>query len=356
MNWIHGFGIVVLVQVTALTLVASLLIRVAHRSASSRHAIGVVAIMLALVSPELALALPQSGGWNLIKPWRHLAQPLAATPDSEFRIDSPTFAAPKGLSNSFPGQPSILAKRLHMTNESSLVLDRTDGASADTEPSAIGRSIIRANLADWTLQFLNLAGWFWIAGTLLLTFRLYRSQRRLRRLWISLQACSAVSESHLIRVDSVLDGVCQRLGLRERPCLTVSAASSLPLVLGVRRPLVVLPVELAMCALPERLRDVLVHECAHIARRDPWINLAQRMAAIMFWIHPGVAWLNRHIERAREEICDNFVLRHGDRADYAQTLLELAEHCAARRAAFPALGLFGSRWTLENRIAGLLDP
>jgi hypothetical protein len=37
-------------------------------------------------------------------------------------------------------------------------------------------------------------------------------------------------------------------------------------------------------------------------------------------------------------------------------LLELAEHCAARRAAFPALGLFGSRWTLENRIAGLLDP
>ncbi len=100
---------------------------------------------------------------------------------------------------------------------------------------------------------------------------------------------------------------------------------------------------------------MLVHECAHLVRRDPWVNLLQRVAAVMFLIHPGVHWLNRQIERAREEICDNYALLHADRADYSQMLLELAER-AVRHPKLPALGILGSRWTLENRIAGLLDP
>ena len=86
------------------------------------------------------------------------------------------------------------------------------------------------------------------------------------------------------------------------------------------------------------------------------MNLAQQVAAVLFWVHPGVHWLNRQIGRAREEICDNFVLKKTDRADYAQLLLELAEQCAAWRLKVRSLGILGSRWTLENRIAGLLDP
>jgi hypothetical protein len=128
------------------------------------------------------------------------------------------------------------------------------------------------------------------------------------------------------------------------------------MLLGLRRLVIVLPSELTTTASPERLRDVLVHECAHIARHDPWVNLAQQFATILFWIHPGIYWLNRQIARAREELCDNFVLQHGDPADYAQLLLELAEQCAARRTTMRALGILGSRWTLEHRIAGLLDP
>jgi hypothetical protein len=113
---------------------------------------------------------------------------------------------------------------------------------------------------------------------------------------------------------------------------------------------------LTTTASPERLRDVLVYECAHIARHDPWVNLAQQIATVVFCIHPGNYWLNRQIGRARKELCDNFVLQHGDPADYAQLLLELAERCAARRTTMRALGILGSHWTLEHRIAGLLNP
>ena len=181
------------------------------------------------------------------------------------------------------------------------------------------------------------------------------SQRNLRRLRLSIQACSTDSASQFPRLRRTLEGVCRTLGIPERPALAVSDLSPVPMLLGLRRLVIVLPSELTTTS-QERLRDVLVHECAHIARRDPWVNLAQQFATVVFWIHPGIYWLNRQIGRAREELCDNFVLQHGDPADYAQLLLELAERCAGRRTKMHSLGILGSRWTLENRIAGLLDP
>ncbi len=94
----------------------------------------------------------------------------------------------------------------------------------------------------------------------------------------------------------------------------------------------------------------------HIKRHDSWVNLAQQLATIAFWIHPGVHWLNRQIGRAREEICDNFVLKQAVPSDYAHLLLELAEKCTAWQNGIRVLGVLGSRWTLENRVAGLLNP
>ncbi len=86
------------------------------------------------------------------------------------------------------------------------------------------------------------------------------------------------------------------------------------------------------------------------------MHLLQRISAILFWFHPGVLWLNAQIARAREELCDNFVLLTGDAAEFAETLLELSESCGGKRSGLSAIGLFSTRWTLEQRVAGLLDP
>ena len=65
--------------------------------------------------------------------------------------------------------------------------------------------------------------------------------------------------------------------------------------------------------------------------------------------------LNRDLARAREEVCDNYVLRHGNAPRYARTLLELSQSLAGVSSNPTALGLFHCRWRLEDRIADLLD-
>ena len=105
----------------------------------------------------------------------------------------------------------------------------------------------------------------------------------------------------------------------------------------------------------DELRDVLVHECAHVVRRDTLVGLIQRAADVLFWPYPLVRWMNRQLARAREEVCDNYVLGQSDGARYAQTLFDLSERIDTLSPGLAHVGLFQYRWSLEQRVAGLLD-
>ena len=70
--------------------------------------------------------------------------------------------------------------------------------------------------------------------------------------------------------------------------------------------------------------------------------------------------MNAQLARAREEVCDDYVLRCGDPCGYARTLLKLSERLpqayGTDTASAGSVGLMDARWTLQDRIAGLLDP
>ncbi len=120
--------------------------------------------------------------------------------------------------------------------------------------------------------------------------------------------------------------------------------------------MVILPEGLAAAIGPAALGYVLIHECAHIARRDLLIGLVQRVVELVYWPHPLIHIMNRRLSRTREEACDDVVLSHGDPIAYAGTLLTLAERFESPRRPREALALMTPRWRLEDRVAGLLNP
>lgn len=110
---------------------------------------------------------------------------------------------------------------------------------------------------------------------------------------------------------------------RKVPKFRVSDQISGPISVGLLRPHVLLPARLIERIEPDQLRQILIHEAAHILRRDVVIVFLQNITGSLFWLHPLVAVLNRQLAKSREEICDNFMLANVDASTYGKTLLDV---------------------------------
>lgn len=140
----------------------------------------------------------------------------------------------------------------------------------------------------------------------------------------------------------------------KRPVLLlVSTEIPSPIAIGFLRPAIILPETLPANLAPAELDHVLLHELAHIARRDDWTNLAARIAGAMFGLHPVVAFSLAQIEKQRERACDDWVVAAtGEARSYAASLTRVFELSRGRRAHILASGISGSR--LGDRVEQLL--
>jgi Antirepressor regulating drug resistance, predicted signal transduction N-terminal membrane component len=147
------------------------------------------------------------------------------------------------------------------------------------------------------------------------------------------------------------------LGPGALPPVCVSVHAKSPMAVGILRPVVLLPEGMAERLTPVQLRQVLLHECAHVAHRHALGGIVERLAGLLFWPHPLVWLVCRELSRAREEVCDAAAAREGGTVSYARTLLTVAQGVLpAPSASSPAFTLLGREVRLEKRVAGLLDP
>jgi len=137
--------------------------------------------------------------------------------------------------------------------------------------------------------------------------------------------------------------------------LCISDRVSVPTAVGLFRPAVVLPRWTLTELSPANLNSVLVHELAHLRRRDDWTNLLQKLVRAVFFFHPAVWWIEGRLSLEREMACDEHVLTHvADARGYAECLVSLAERGFLHRAMSLAQGAVHRVKECSARVAQIL--
>jgi TonB family protein len=149
--------------------------------------------------------------------------------------------------------------------------------------------------------------------------------------------------------------ICRQFGLRRVPRVVRSPHPTLLAAWGWLRPTVVVPA--ASDGWPaERIRVVLAHELAHIARAD-WMTLvAAELLRALHWFNP-LAWLvARRLRHESERACDDVVLGVGtDAHAYAEHLVGVARELRARPVGLPAPAMAASS-SLGRRVVAMMNP
>ncbi len=290
-----------------------------HASAAERHLLWTLALAALILLPVCRIGLPA---------WRLGVLPADSPP-------APAVLVPPTASDRAPD-----AFRKQSAYSQSQVPAPRHGDAAATPSSD-------AALASAAPRHISIFSCVWIAGacfslTLVAIRHLLLAKRA--RHWTELTdsaiiACTRQAAKQL------------RVGM---PRILAAEAHTLPIVWCWRRPTIVLPATAS--AWPrDQLCAVLLHELAHIKRRDCLTQLIGQIASALYWFHP-LAWFGlAQTIRERERACDDLVLNAGVRpSDYTTTLVAVAREYRQNRILEPALPVARPS-RLRERIQAILD-
>ncbi len=138
--------------------------------------------------------------------------------------------------------------------------------------------------------------------------------------------------------------------------LKISPVISCPIAVGPFRPAILVPPAFFQDLSDSEIDQAGLHEMAHLARRDDYALLLQRVIEALLPWHPAVRWITRQIDLEREIACDDFVVErlHQPRS-YASCLTHLAELASRQRPSLLAAGAITEGSHLTHRVELLLD-
>ena len=283
-------------------------------SAAWRHMVWTLAVSGLLLMPALTMALPS---WVV---------PIRVTAES-LRAGLPIPDGPEGFVAIDPAPARLSATTV------------SGNAPVNTARSGSGSA-----LRSWTAVALAV----YVIGVLVLVSRLFVERLALRRM---ARSAAGVTDPEWL---ALLHESERDMGVTRPVRLLRSLERSMPMAFGTRRPTIVIP-SIADTWTGDRRRAVLLHELAHVARRDCLTQLLAAVTCAVYWVHPGTWWVARRLRIERELACDDRVLSIGTQArDYAAHLLDLAYTLGGYRA--PALVVSMARpRQIEGRMLAVLD-
>lgn len=144
-----------------------------------------------------------------------------------------------------------------------------------------------------------------------------------------------------------------RLAVGRTADVRVSAEVETPLIVGGRRPVILVPAEGFAALSPDQQRMALCHELAHLKRGDVWLGCVPAAAERCFFFHPLARLAAREYAFWREAACDDAVLTTLGASPQSYGRMLLALGVSRRTATFSAAGAAWSFGNLKRRLTML---
>lgn len=164
-------------------------------------------------------------------------------------------------------------------------------------------------------------------SSLYLLFFLFHSAGFIRSLAGLQQLQSSAGLKAPVQLRIFAEQTALQLGIRQKIRLLLSDKVEVPSVLGILKPVLLLPVSACTRLSPAQLETVILHELAHIRRYDYLVNLLQSVLELFLFFNPFARLLGGVARKERENSCDDWVLNFQyDRQLYASALLTLEQN------------------------------
>jgi bla regulator protein BlaR1 len=203
----------------------------------------------------------------------------------------------------------------------------------------------------WSIAWPETLAAVWLLGSLgwftLATGRAWRFSRLLSH--------SVPAPAGLVRR---IEELSRLVGLPGCPEVRLLPGRVAPMLWGAFRPVLLLPEGLRKQLDDEGLDTLIVHELAHLRRRDPFVRVLEFVALGLFWWHPVAWYARRELRQAEEQCCDAWVVRvlPGAARTYAVALVDALDFLCEPRPVLPPLACgIGEVADLKRRLKMILS-
>jgi beta-lactamase regulating signal transducer with metallopeptidase domain len=313
--------------------VVTLLLR--RDSAATRHLVWLIAMVALLLVPALSALLP---AWRALPEWLPMHANAAISTPAEAPSARPSALV---IGEVAPGNVEAPGAATQRAGASPIEPHATYLTSRHTAQPA----------AEWSESWLSILPVAWVAGVGAIILRLLAA----RWLLWSTERQATVLSADGGPILSTVQAAALQLGIGRPICVMVHSGPTIPVVWGILHYRLLLP-EAARQWSPEQLQSVLLHELAHLRRRDTLTQLLTQIVCALHWFNPLVWFAAWRLGVERERACDDLVLACGVRPSaYAGHLLDIVTRLAPARWTHACGLAIARKSSLEGRLIAVLS-
>ncbi len=190
----------------------------------------------------------------------------------------------------------------------------------------------------------------WLAGVFAVAITLLICNRKLR---LIKKTFTPISDS---AIAALLSRSKAELGIKKDIPVGTSIFVKSPMSLGILRPLIVLPDNIAEALSANDIRLILLHELTHCKNSDILINALMCLFQVVYWFNPFVHLAFKQMRQDRELACDFAVLNRIPQdgyIDYGKILLRFVGRLSARPTLSLVTDMCGSKPLIHKRVKNI---